>query len=118
MTNINFENSRLLDVVSQNDKVIDLKTRTDVHRLGLRHREIHVWLFDGKHNMYFQKRGLHRPSAGLLDATIGGHVNKGEEYLNAAIRETKEETGISILASDLILLKKFKGISNLSKDNP
>ena len=118
MTDINYENQRLMDVVDENDQIIDSKTRIDIHDLGLLHREVHVWLFDENHNIFFQKSGLHRPSAGLLDATIGGHVNKGEDYLDAAIRETKEETGISMPSSDLILLRKFKATFDQSKDNP
>ncbi|MEX2052200.1 MAG: NUDIX domain-containing protein [Candidatus Paceibacterota bacterium] len=109
MTDINFENNRLLDVVNEDDQIIDSKPRKDVHRLGLLHREIHVWMFDENKNIFFQKRGLHRTSPGLLDVTIGGHVNVGENYNEAAVREAKEETGISLSASDLVFLKKFRG---------
>ncbi len=108
MANFNYEDNRILDVVNENDQVVDSKSRADIHRLGLLHREIHVWMFDKNYNVFFQKRGLHRPSAGLLDATVSGHVNKNEDYLVAAVRETKEETGISVLSSNLILLKKIK----------
>jgi isopentenyldiphosphate isomerase len=109
MTNLNYENNRLLDIVNENDKVIDSKPRKDIHRLGLLHREVHVWMFDENKNLFFQKRGLHRTSPRLLDVTVGGHVNKGEDYIEAAVRETQEETSISILPSDLIFLKKFRG---------
>lgn len=109
MANIDYENQRILDVVNEKDKVIGSIKRTDVHRLGLLHREVHVWMFDEDLNIIFQKRGLHRQTAGLLDATVGGHVDKGENYLAAAIRETKEETGISVSSSDLIFLKKLRG---------
>ncbi len=115
MVNLNYENERFLNVVDENDEVIDSKSRIDIHRLGLLHREIHVWMFDENKNIFFQTRGLDRPSAGLLDATVGGHVNKDEDYLEAAVRETKEETDISISPSDLIFIKKFK-VSHLSKD--
>jgi isopentenyldiphosphate isomerase len=108
MTNLDYENKRLLDVVDDNDNIVDSQPRTDVHRLGLLHREIHVWLFDKDKNVFFQKRGLHSASAGLLDATIGGHVNQGEEYIEAAVRETEEEIGKVISPKDLVLLKKFK----------
>ncbi len=117
MANFNFENTRFLDVVNEKDEVIDSKPRSDVHRFGLLHREIHVWMFDENKNIFFQKRGLHRPSAGLLDATVGGHVDGGEDYLAAAVRETKEEAGITILASDLVLLKKFKKNSTPIEDD-
>ena len=94
MTNLNYENKRILDVIDKNDKIVDSKSRIDIHRLGLLHREIQVWIFDKNKNIFFQKMGLHKKSAGLLDATIAGHPNKGEEYLDAAVRETKEEIGI------------------------
>lgn len=109
MADIDFENNRLLDVVDENDVITDAKPRKDVHQLGLLHREIHVWMFDEGKNIFFQKRGLHRTSPGLFDATVGGHVNIGEDYIDAAVRETMEETGITIKAEDLVLLKKFRG---------
>lgn len=115
MTDINYENKRMLDVVDKNDNIIDSKSRSEIHSLGLFHREIKVWMFDKHKNIFFQKMGLHKKSAGLLDATITGHVNKGEEYIDASIRETKEETGISISPSDLIFLKEIK-VLNRSRD--
>ncbi len=108
MTNIERENKRLLDVVDEEDNVISSESRTKIHQLGLLHREVHIWMFDKDKNVFFQKRGLHRPSAGLLDATVGGHVNRGEDYLKAAIREAKEEIGMSLKPADLLLVKKFK----------
>jgi len=112
MTDLNYENNRILDLVDENDNVIDSKSRIEIHRLGLIHREIQVWMFDENKNIFFQKMGLHKRSAGLLDSTVAGHVNKGEEYLDAAVRETKEETGISVTHSDLIFLKKFKELND------
>ncbi|MEX2052198.1 MAG: NUDIX domain-containing protein [Candidatus Paceibacterota bacterium] len=111
MANINYEKGRLLDVVNENDESVDLKSRTLVHLLGLLHREVHVWMFDKNKNIFFQKRGIHRPTAGKLDATVGGHVNSNESYLEAAVREAKEETGISVSSEDLIFLIKLKSIT-------
>lgn len=116
MTNLDYENKRLLEVVTEDDEVVGAQTRTEVHRLGLLHREVHVWMFDKDFNIIFQKRGLHARSAGLLDATAGGHVNQGEDYLEAAVREMEEETGISIATSDLILLGKLRGLEDKEKN--
>lgn len=112
MTNLEIENKRLLDIVNENDEIVGSESRTQAHKLGLLHREVHVWMFDKDKNIFFQKRGLHRPSAGALDATVGGHVNKGENYLEAAIREAKEEAGISIKPKDLTFINKFKKVTN------
>ncbi len=103
--------TELLDVVNEDDVIIDSKSRNEVHQIGLLHREIHIWLFDKDKNIYFSKTNANKSSAGLLDASIGGHVDKGEEHLVAAIRETEEESGLSINASDLIFLTKFTNTS-------
>lgn len=109
MRNLNSQSKEFLDIIDENDKIIGLKSRDETHQLGLLHREIHIWLFDKDHNIFFQKRGVSKTSTkGLLDAPIGGHVDSGESYINAALREAKEESGISMVANDLILLKKFR----------
>lgn len=116
MINLNSENKEpLLDVVNKNDVVIESRSKNDVHHLGLLHREVHVWLFDKDRNIFFSKSAAHRSSAGLLDAPVGGHVDKEEDYITAAIRETKEESGLSVLESDLIFLTQFRGTSEHKK---
>ncbi|MBI3305927.1 NUDIX domain-containing protein [Candidatus Nomurabacteria bacterium] len=99
-----------LDIVDEEDMVIRSGVRNEIHRLGLLHREVHVWLFDKNKNIYFQKSPANKSSAGLFDASVGGHVDKGEEYLAAAVRETKEESELLVSPSDLIFLTKFKGV--------
>lgn len=115
MSILKYENQRLLEVVDENDKVVDLVSRAEVHLAGQLHREVHVWMIDQNNNIIFQIRGLNRDNAGLLDATVGGHVERGESYLDAAIRETKEETGFIVSPSDLVFLKKIRG-SEISQD--
>lgn len=50
---------------------------------------------------------LHRDSNKRVDANrlngIGGRVEPGENYLDAAIRETEEETGFKVSAKDIHL---------------
>jgi|GEM_PF-4629359 len=115
MIHVNFDNKELLDVVNDRDEVIESRSRDDIHHFGLLHREVHVWMFDKDKNVFFPKSAAHKASAGFFDASIGGHVDKGEDYLTAAVRETKEESGISILSSDLIFLTKFRGLSEHKK---
>ncbi len=111
MINLNSENKEFLDVVNEEDVVIESRLRSEIHQLGLLHREVHVWLFDKDKNLYFPKSAAHKSSAGLFDASIGGHVDKDEDYITAAVRETKEESGISVSPEDLCLLIKFRGLS-------
>lgn len=107
-SNINAEHQ---DVVNEKDFIIGTKSRDEIHHLGLLHREVHVWLFNKEKSIYFQKTASHKSNAGLFDSSIGGHVDVGEEYISAAVRETQEESGLRISSSDLFLLNKFRGVS-------
>ncbi len=110
-------NKEIIDVVDEDDKVIDTRSRADVHRLGLLHREINVWMFDKDNNIIFQKRGLHTSGAGLLNSTVGGHLGAGENYLEGAVRETREETDLQINPEDLVLLRMFRGTKTSSSED-
>jgi 8-oxo-dGTP pyrophosphatase MutT (NUDIX family) len=50
---------------------------------------------------------LHIPAT-VIEVAVGGHVEKGDSYETAAVREVKEETGLDILVTDLHPLKKVK----------
>lgn len=115
MNNLNSENREFLNTVDENDVVTGSKSRSEIHQFGLLHREVHIWLFDKDGNVFFQKSAAHKSSAGLMDASIGGHVDKGEDYLTAAVRETKEESGLVVSKSELVLLTKIKGTSEHKK---
>src|SRR5690606_14647873 len=43
-----------------------------------------------------------------LDATVGGHVDSGQTYAEAAVRECQEEVGLPVSADDLIPIKKIR----------
>lgn len=100
----------LLDVVNENDEVIGQELRSVIHAKGLLHREVHVWFVTKEKEIVF---GIRPPIPPLypfpiLDATAGGHVELGDSYLQAALRETLEETGKSLDQSALIPYKKVK----------
>jgi isopentenyldiphosphate isomerase len=85
----------LLDVVDADDRVVDVRPRGEVHRLGLMHRSVHILLFNGKGELFIQKRSMSKDSSpGLWDSSAAGHVDSGEDYLSCAIREMGEELGV------------------------
>ncbi len=73
-----------------------------------------VILFKGE-NVYLQRRdtvpGL--PYSGEL-AIFGGHVDDGEEFIDAAVRELGEETDLGIREADLTRLDEY----HLPPDTP
>lgn len=85
----------ILEVVDEHDAVVGQATRTEIHTRGLLHREIHVWLYTPKQEVFFQRRAKSKDTfPGFLDASVDGHVEIGERYETSALRELKEETGL------------------------
>ncbi|MFA6428161.1 MAG: NUDIX domain-containing protein [Candidatus Buchananbacteria bacterium] len=98
--------SERLDLVSDDDKIIGQETRENIHKHGLLHREIHVWFYTPNGELIFQHRAKNKDTfPDLLDATVGGHVDLGDTYEQAAIREVQEETGLIISHDDLALVQ-------------
>ncbi len=87
----------IFDVVNERDEVIGRQTRREVHRLGLMHRAVHVLVFKGRGHVFLQKRSrLKDRQPGLWDSSASGHLDSGEEYDACAVRELREEIGLSL----------------------
>lgn len=102
-------------------------SRDDAHREGVLHRTAHVWIVRekaGGYDILLQKRSQEKESfPGMYDTSSAGHIPAGEEPLPSALRELKEELGISAEPEDLAFAgifriqyeKKFHG--RLFRDN-
>ena len=55
----------------------------------------------------FQKRAQNVHNGGFYDSSSGGHLEEGEAPLSAALRETKEEIGVSLSPNDLDFLCSY-----------
>jgi Isopentenyldiphosphate isomerase len=89
----------LFDVVDEHDVVIRQATRRDVHQNGWRHRAVHVLVYEpgGGGRVFLQKRSMQKDIApGCWDSSCSGHLDAGEDYAAAAVRELKEEIGLEI----------------------
>ena len=82
-------------VVDENDVVVGAAPRSEVHANNLRHRAVHILLFNQAGELFLQKRSPWKdrhPS--VWDSSAAGHVDAGEDYGTAAERELKEELGV------------------------
>ena len=87
------------DVVNERDEVIGRDLRRNVHARGLWHRAVHVLVFDGGGRVFLQKRSMLKDlSPGLWDSSCSGHLDAGEDYDAAAVRELEEEIGVRVSA--------------------
>jgi len=83
-------------VVDKNDRVTGAAPRGEVHGNNLRHRAIHIFLFNCAGELLLQKRSRWKDRhPGLWDSSAAGHVNAGEEYDATATRELFEELGVT-----------------------
>jgi len=88
--------SERFSVVDEQDQVIGDAARTEVHGNNLRHRAVHVLVFNHNGEVFLQKRSRWKDRCPhLWDSSAAGHVNAGEEYDTAANRELSEELGVS-----------------------
>jgi isopentenyldiphosphate isomerase len=96
----------VFDVVNAGDEVIGQRPRSEVHRLGLMHRAVHVLVFNAKGQVFLQKRSMTKDrQPGLWDSSASGHVDSGEGYDACALRELREEIGLSLPAAPHRLFK-------------
>lgn len=91
-----YMSDEIFAVVNERDEVIDYRPRAEIHRLHLRHRAVHIWVFNQRSELLLQKRSLRKDcSPGLWDSSAAGHVDRGEDYDACARRELAEELGIT-----------------------
>ncbi len=94
--------SELLDIVNDKDEVVGRADRDKVHREGLVCRLVYVCFYTANREVILQKRSdAKKNDAGKLTTTVSGHVASGQTYLEAAARETVEESGIEVSPEDL-----------------
>lgn len=95
-----------LAVVNERDEVVDRRLRSDIHRLQLRHRSVHLLVFNPNNEIFLQRRALSKDiNPGLWDTSAAGHVDFGEEILTSALRELREELGITPRSTPEFLIK-------------
>ena len=93
----------IFDLVDRADRVVGKASRRSVHKNKLLHRAVHIFIRSGPDRWILQKRSSQKDEEPLLWTTsCSGHVDSGETYLAAAVRETKEELGLTLEPSELI----------------
>ena len=85
----------IFDVVNERDEVVDHRPRSEVHRLKLRHRAVHVLVFNRAGDLFLQKRSMRKDCfPGTWDSSASGHLDQGESYDDCSVRELREEIGL------------------------
>ncbi|MGP4069657.1 NUDIX hydrolase [Halobacillus sp. B29] len=112
-----------LQVFDHRGNPLVVKERTEVHREGDWHETFQCWLYEmdseGQVCLFFQKRAADKAEfPGLYDISAAGHIEAGENIIQAGRREIHEELGISLWKEDLKSIGTYKEvlISDTLKD--
>ncbi len=81
-------------------------TRSECHSQGIWHRAIVVFIVstDGQKILLQKRSKSKRIWPDMWDVAVGGHVDAGEFGYQAALREAKEELGITLRPQDLLYI--------------
>lgn len=83
------------DVVNERNEVIGRESRREVHRRGLTHRAVHIFIWNRRGELLLQKRAPGKDTVpNTWDSSAAGHLAVGEGYDDAARRECREELGV------------------------
>lgn len=87
----------IYDVCDEHDRVIGQATRSEVHARGLLHRAVHIWVFRSDGRLLIHLRSAAKDEyPRCYTSSASGHVDAGESYDAAAIRELREELGVEL----------------------
>ncbi len=101
----------LVDII---DPVSNKRTGKSVmksvaHAQGIWHPAVHVWIYNSKGEVLLQHRAkCKKLFPDKWDISVGGHVGFKEKIVDVAVREVKEEIGLSISKTDLKKVFSFK----------
>ena len=99
----------ILDIVDKNGKPTRTTAlKSEAHAKGLYHNTIHLWLYTSKGEILLQQRSHKKVIYPLLwDVSVAGHIDAGETFIEAALRETKEEIGLQLEPHNLKQIGTF-----------
>jgi len=108
----------VFDVVDENDEVLRQETRSVVHRDGLMHRAVHMFVFNKRKEIFLQKRSMLKDvHPGLWDSSAAGHLNAGEDYESTAVRELEEELGIQVQSDEIQEMGRISACENTGHEH-
>lgn len=80
-------------------------SRKEAHRNGIPHGASHTFVYKwegGDLYLLLQRRSLNKDSfPGCLDISSAGHIEFGMDFLSTAVKELKEELGVTVSSDQL-----------------
>ena len=116
---LNGKELELFDILNEDGtKSGIVRERGVAHLDGSLHATVHIWIArpnaESGYDILLQRRSPHKDSSpNCLDISSAGHISAGDDFLPSAMREAKEELGLTLDPGKLKELgfhrKKFEG---------
>ncbi len=98
------KDDEIFDVVDERDAVIGTERRAVVHANHLRHRAVHIVLRTAANQVFLPHRAKGKDmTQACFVSSFRGHLDSGEDYLPAAVRELGEELGVAVPGLEPVL---------------
>lgn len=103
-----------IDIYDENNNPLEKsKEKTQAHEEMDFHRTAHIWIINENKELLLQKRSANKKShPNCWDISGAGHIRTGEDVLDGAIRELKEELGVIAKKNDLHFIATIKSTKN------
>lgn len=111
---LNGKPMELFDVLDENGRKTGVvRERGVAHRDGSLHGTVHMWIVRrgaAGPEVLLQRRAQSKDSnPGCYDISSAGHIAAGGEVMDAAVREMREELGLSVRPEELHYLGQHRG---------
>lgn len=93
----------LIDIVTKEGKPTGKTAlKSEAHRNGWFHNTVHLWLYTQNAEVLLQQRSHKKTIHPLLwDVSVAGHIDAGESFEDAVVREAFEEIGLQLKPDQL-----------------
>ena len=100
----------LIDIVTKSgDPTGQSALKSKIHSKGFYHNTVHIWFYTRDGEILLQQRAATKAIYPLLwDVSVAGHIDAGETIKDGAIREIKEEIGLTISKKKLHKIGVFE----------
>lgn len=99
-----------IDIIDENGNLTEKKEeRSIIHKNGLWHKTIHVWIINDNNELLIQQRSSNKEiNSDKWTTSVSGHLDSGDTNITGALREIQEEIGLTVNSDELIYIGSIK----------
>jgi len=102
--------AEIIDILNEDGTLSGrVAEKAEIYNKGYWHRGANAWIINQNGEILIARRAYSKKSfLGMWDQSSSGHVDAGETSMQAIIRETREELGLSLSDDQFVLIGTWK----------